>query len=138
MLKHCGALAELDIDNASFNTVLGGKVVLLLNPEYSDTVTSLTTLVFGKNVTSIGEGGGRFLPNLESLTFSASLQSIGEFAFIGDSKLTSVIIPASVTAIGSFAFDNKSLTVNCEAASKPEGWEADWAGACKVVWGYKG
>ena len=46
--------------------------------------------------------------------------------FDGCSSLTSVVIPNSVTSIGGCAFDGcRSLTIYCEASSKPQGWYYD-------------
>ena len=63
--------------------------------------------------------------------------------------MTSIVIPDSVTSIGSYAFDDCiSLTIYCEASSKPSGWNSTWNEAissndpscvtyCPVVRGYQ-
>jgi len=45
-----------------------------------------------------------------------------------------------VTSIGSYAFFGcSSLTIYCEATSKPSGWYSDWNYSNRpVVWGYQG
>ena len=49
--------------------------------------------------------------------------------------LTSITIPDSVTFIGEYACSG--LTIYCEAAIKPEGWDSNWSAACPVVWDCK-
>ncbi|MBR5168435.1 MAG: leucine-rich repeat protein, partial [Salinivirgaceae bacterium] len=52
---------------------------------------------------------------------------IGSRAFSGGSRIDSVYIPAAVTTIGANAFAGCSaLTIYCEAASQPSGWDAKW------------
>ena len=66
--------------------------------------------------------------------------AIGDFAFSECSALSSIVIPESVTAIGYCAFYAcSSLTIFCQAQSKPSGWHEDWnLSHCPVVWGYSG
>ena len=66
--------------------------------------------------------------------------TVSYHAFEYCSNLTSVIIPDSVTSIGNGAFLGcKSLTIYCEATSKPSGWDSNWNYSnCPVVWGYTG
>jgi hypothetical protein len=64
--------------------------------------------------------------------------AIGEDAFSNCYSLKSVVIPNSVTTIGSEAFFGcNSLTIYCEAESKPEGWDSYWKNSNRpVVWGH--
>ena len=66
---------------------------------------------------------------------------IWDFAF-ESAYLTSLFIPNSVIQINPCAFgmcNCESLTIYCEAESKPSGWADDWNYfECPVVWGYKG
>ncbi|MBR5340542.1 MAG: leucine-rich repeat protein [Erysipelotrichaceae bacterium] len=97
--------------------------------EYKDSITSI---VFGNNVTGIGTYAFIDCSNLTSVAIPATVNSIGENAFqncgltsltinngvetIGKmafgkcASLTSVTIPASVTSIGDSAFDYTGLT----------------------------
>ena len=53
--------------------------------------------------------------------------SIANSAFRDCGRLTSIVIPSSVTSIGKCTFYNCiSLTIYCEVASKPIGWDSDW------------
>ena len=126
-----------------------------------DTITSVT---IGKNVTTIGNYAFCGCNNLTTVTFgeNSQLTSIADYAFAGCFSLTSIIIPSSVTTIGSSAFENCdsltsiiipdsvttigrnafywcfNLTIYCEAASQPSGWDSNWNPSCLVVWGYTG
>ncbi len=73
--------------------------------------TSLTSVVIGDSVTSIGNDAFRYCNSLTSVVIGDSVTSIGEFAFSRCDSLTSVVIPDSVTSIGNCAFSNcTSLT----------------------------
>ena len=67
-----------------------------------------------------------------------TLTEIGGWAFRDCTALTSIVIPIGVTAIGTWAFlRDMSLTINCEAASQPSGWDSNWnLSGGTVVWGY--
>ena len=58
-------------------------------------------------------------------------------AFLNCKSLKSVKIPSSITEIGAGAFDGgSSLTIFCEAKSKPESWSSSWCpSGCTVYWG---
>lgn len=66
--------------------------------------------------------------------------SVGNYAFEDRESLMSVTIPSSVTSIGSRAFlDCSNLTIYCEAAYEPSGWDSWWNYSNRpVVWGYTG
>ena len=73
--------------------------------------------------------------SLKSVTITGG-ESIAASAFSGCTSLTSINIPDSVTSIGEYAFQNcTALTIYCEAASKPSGWNRTWNYSdCPVVW----
>lgn len=67
-----------------------------------------------------------------------SITSIPEYAFYECESLTSVTIPTSVTSVGSNAFLGYSLTVYCETATTPDGWNSSWTSHfVPVVWDCK-
>ena len=78
--------------------------------------------------------------NLESVTIPSSVTDIGFYVFMGCASLKEVTIPMSVTYVGGDIFQMcDGVTVNCEAESRPNDWDATWNKAgCTVNWGYKG
>ena len=102
--------------------------------------TSLTSVIIPDSITSIGERAFYECNNLTSVTIGDSVTSIGDGAFYSCEYLTNLIIPNSVTSIGTFAFSYcTSLTIYCEAESKPSGWDDYWNYSNRpVVWGYTG
>ena len=101
-----------------------------------DSLTSIGEYAFGESavkninipngVKSIGDAA--FNSTLiTNITIPAGLISIGSSAFSWCTSLASITIPDSVTRIGNYAFDHcYALTIYCEAASKPSGWDDDW------------
>lgn len=68
--------------------------------EYSD---SITRVVVGNGVTSIGDGAFFAYSNLQSVTLPDTLTCIGDFTFSG-SPIKSIDIPDSVTELGEGVF----------------------------------
>ena len=78
-----------------------------------------------------------YIPStLRSVTVTGGNMLYG--AFHNCNMLTSITIGDSVTSIGSYAFDGcSSLTIYCEAESKPSDWNSNWNSSCPVVWNCK-
>ena len=72
--------------------------------------TSLSNVVIGNNVLSIGANAFDGCSGLTSVTIGSSVATIGNEAFKNCSSLTTVNIPNSVTSIGEKAFDGSGLT----------------------------
>lgn len=68
--------------------------------------SSVITVDFPDNVTSIDSSAFQNCSGLTSVTFSNSLATIGASAFTQCSGLTTLTIPSSVTSIGASAFEN--------------------------------
>ena len=74
--------------------------------------------------------------SLTSVVIGDSVTSIGDDAFAYCDSLTSVVIGDVVTSIGDYAFRYcDSLTIYCEVASQPSGWVSSWNYSNRpVVW----
>ena len=119
-------------DGLQFLIVDGNAVVTGYTKEITNTINIPSTITFNGNiysVTSIGKGAFSYCKST-SINIPDSVTSIGTFAFYGCKSLTSIVIPNSVQFIGSYAFDQdmltNSLTIFCEASSKPSGWDNSW------------
>ena len=118
------------------SVTIGNSVTSIGNYAFSG-CSGLTSIEIPDSVTSIGNSAFED-SGLGSITIPDSVTSIGNRAFSGCSSLTSVTIPDSVTSIGYSAFsadDSHTLIIQCEADSRPSGWDENWT-SCIVVWGY--
>ena len=90
--------------------------------------TSLNNVTIPSSVTSIGNYAFYRCTGLTNITIGNSVTSIGDRAFKECTGLTNITIPNSVTTIGSLAFAGwtAAQTINCEASSKPAGWDSEW------------
>ena len=88
-------------------------------------------------ITIIGDMSFQSCKSLDNVTLPGTLKTIGYLAF-SKCAFSTIIIPISVTKIGNMAFAPlSSLTVYCEAQSKPDAWDNEWAYIeTQVVWGY--
>lgn len=104
-----------------------------------DSCYNLETITLPKNLTSIGEWAFANCYSFKNVIIPESVVSIDSYAFISCSALESITIPDGVTTVGASAFSNcTSLTIYCEAKSKPSGWSSNWNYSnCPVVWDYK-
>ena len=89
--------------------------------------TSLTSITIPNSVTVISNQTFENCTLLTSVTIPNSVTSIGDNAFHSCTSLPSITIPSSVTLMGDSAFLScTSLTINCQAASQPTGWNSNW------------
>lgn len=102
-------------------------------------------------LTSIGEWAFRDCEKLKQIVSAYSiiennafghsrfsyLQRIDSGAFLNCASLVHIDIPENVTTIRDYAFSGcTALSIDCEADSKPSGWESDWNYSnCPVNWG---
>lgn len=105
--------------------------------------SGLTSVTIPNNVTSIGDSAFYKCIELTSVTIPKSVTSIGDSAFSGCTALTSITIPGSVQQIGYWAFYgcSRNISIKCQAAEKPAGWDNDWHYNLppeNIVWGYTG
>ena len=90
---------------------------------YSDTLTSVT---FGtSHVSTITF---QWCNNLEYMIIPNTVTKLGNLAFQHCSGIAYVYIPNSVTEIdfGAFILVNGNVRIDCQAASKPSGWDNAW------------
>ena len=75
---------------------------------------------------------------LESIVIPSRITNIGLSAFEGCYNLETIVIPSSVATIEENAFKGcVTLTINCQATEKPNGWHVNYnPSSCPVVWGY--
>ncbi len=87
----------------------------------------LITVNIPDSVTELRRGIFGYCRSLTDINLPDGLESIGESAFASCEYLLSLTIPKTVTFVGREAFsDCKRITVYCEAASKPSGWDENW------------
>ena len=103
----------------------------------------LTEIVIPDTVTKIDEKAFLGCTRLQNVVIPNSVTTISYAAFKDCTNLTEIVIPSSVTKMGRNGYEEifygcGSLTIYCEAESKPDGWYNDWAdlyyGKCPVVW----
>ena len=87
-------------------------------------------LMLPAGLKTLGEGAFSGCSSLQSVNLGDCilLESVGENAF-REGNLREVTIPESVTSMGALVFNNNAcdLTIRCEVAAKPDGWDKDWA-----------
>ena len=139
-----GAIYKI-IDGIRYALKDGVAMVVRQPRNISGSITIPASITYQDNtyaVTSIGDSAFYFCRSLTTVTFgeNSRLTSIGNQAFYYCTSLTEIVIPEGVTSMGFWAFrDCSSLTIYCEAASEPSGWNYDWNYSNRpVVWGYTG
>ena len=88
---------------------------------------------------SIGYQAFQYCSSLTSVVISSSVKSIEYQAFYKCTNLASIYIPSTIMIIKEYAFrDCSSLTIYCEAESKPSEWDNWWNYDFRPVrWGCK-
>ena len=100
--------------------------------------SSLESVLLSSNVWRIGCGAFSGCNNLVSINIPNSVTHIDSDAFSDCQLLEQIYIPSTVEFVGCTVFFNcSSLSIYCEAASQPTGWDSDWnPDGRPVTWGY--
>lgn len=95
----------------------------------------ITKVVIPNTIYTITESAFDSCASLVDITIGSGVTTIDNYAFDSCSSLEAITIPIQVTTIAPavsgvscriFAYCTKLLTINCEAASKPDGWNSRW------------
>lgn len=95
----------------------------------------ITKVVIPNTIYTITENAFNSCESLVDVTIGSGVTTIDNYAFDSCSSLETITIPIQVTTIAPavsgvscriFAYCTKLLTINCEAASKPDGWNSRW------------
>lgn len=102
--------------------------------------TGLESVTLPSGLTLIEEGVFQGCTHLTDIEIPAAVTQIDQYAFNcnGMSVARTIYIPATVTKIGKYTFDKNNagtVVINCEASSKPSGWDKNWNSGCTVNWG---
>ena len=71
-------------------------------------LTEITTVIFGQDLTSIGNYACANMTNLQQINIPTSVQSIGNYAFayINNRNISNLVLPSEIKTIGAYAFAN--------------------------------
>jgi len=90
----------------------------------------ITELRLPSELQTLGNGAFASCSALNTVNLGdcSRLESIGEKAF-SEAAISEITIPESVVSVGELVFNNNTvdLTVICEVAERPEGWDPDWS-----------
>lgn len=90
----------------------------------------ITELRLPSELQTLGNGAFASCSALNTVNLGdcSGLDSIGEKAF-SEAAISEITIPESVVSVGELVFNNNTvdLTVICEVAERPEGWDPDWS-----------
>ena len=90
----------------------------------------ITELRLPSELQTLGNGAFASCSALNTVNLGdcSGLESIGENAFT-EAAISEITIPESVVSVGELVFNNNTvdLTVICEVAERPEGWDPDWS-----------
>lgn len=113
---------------------------------YAFNKSEITDVVIPSNIKSIGYCAFNKCTALENVVMQSGVEKLSDEAFFNCSAMKSVYIPASVTTIVGAPFmycgtEEAPITIKCEAASAPSGWESTWKntdrGDATIVWNAK-
>lgn len=88
--------------------------------------TVLNDVVIPETVTTIQSAAFQNCKGLTNIVIHDNIDTIEEWAFRGATALRSIFIPVTVVNMGEHVFSECDITIYCEAASTPEGWDANW------------
>ena len=90
----------------------------------------ITELRLPSELQTLGNGAFASCSALNTVNLGdcSGLESIGENAF-AEAAISEITIPESVVSVGELVFNINTvdLTVICEVAERPEGWDPDWS-----------
>lgn len=90
----------------------------------------ITELRLPSELQTLGNGAFASCSALNTVNLGdcSGLESIGEKAF-SEAAISEITIPESEVSVGELVFNNNTvdLTVICEVAERPEGWDPDWS-----------
>ena len=90
----------------------------------------ITELRLPSELQTLGNGAFASCSALNTVNLGdcSGLESIGENAF-AEAAISEITIPESVVSVGELVFNKNTvdLTVICEVAERPEGWDPDWS-----------
>lgn len=100
--------------------------------------SNINSIVISDGVTKINGLAFYSCEELTSVTISSSVSEIGNLAFFGCLKLDYLYIPKNVKKVGQYIIGihdmESTVTVHCEAKSKPSGWNKEWHLGADVEW----
>lgn len=117
-------------------TFLNGSISYISSGAFMD-CSSLQTIEIPEGVNNISYYAFSNCNSLQSVELPSSVIYIQWNAFANCTNLEEINIPASVEEMGSNVFNgSNNVTINCEVASRPALWDADWNNnGGTVVWG---
>ena len=113
-----GNIYKYQKDNTTVTNILVGDKVTSIGNYAFYQCSSLQSIVIPEGVTSIGNYTFYQCSSLQSIELPSTLTSIGDYAFESCSSLQSIVIPDSVTSIGTYIFQNCS---SLQSVVIPEG-----------------
>ncbi len=97
--------SDRPIFNSALTTVVFGENVTKIGDNMFKNCTGLTSLSIGENITTIGARAFEGCTGLTSLSIGENINSIGSRAFSGCTGLTFLSLGESITAIESYTFE---------------------------------